>query len=51
MKTVEIIAIGDELLRGIVVESNSHWLAKRIAARGATLRRVLVLPDEPPLVG
>ncbi|MGZ4142799.1 MAG: competence/damage-inducible protein A [Actinomycetota bacterium] len=51
MKTVEIIAIGDELLRGIVAESNSHWLAKRIAARGATLRRVLVLPDEPPLVG
>ncbi len=51
MKTVEILAIGDELLRGIVHESNSHWLAKRIAARGATLQRVQVLPDEPPLVG
>jgi len=51
MKTVEIIAIGNELLRGIVQESNSHWLAKRIAARGADLRRVQVLPDEPPLVG
>ena len=50
MKTVEILAIGDELLRGIVQESNSYWLAKRIAARGATLRRVQVLPDEPPLV-
>ena len=51
MKTVEIIAIGNELLRGIVQESNSHWLAQRIAARGADLRRVQVLPDEPPLVG
>lgn len=51
MKTVEILSIGDELLRGIVQESNSYWLAKRIAARGATLRRVQVLPDEPPLVG
>jgi molybdenum cofactor synthesis domain-containing protein len=51
LKTVEILSIGDELLRGIVQESNSHWLAKRIAARGATLRRVQVLPDEPELVG
>jgi len=50
LKTVEILSIGDELLRGIVQESNSHWLAKRIAARGATLRRVQVLPDEPPVV-
>ena len=51
MKTVEILSIGDELLRGIVQESNSHWLAKRIAARGAALRRVQVLPDDPQLVG
>ncbi len=46
MTDVEIMCIGDELLRGIVAESNSHWLAKRIAARGATLRRVTVLPDD-----
>ena len=51
MKTVEILSIGDELLRGIVQESNSYWLAKRIAARGAALRRVQVLPDKPPVVG
>jgi molybdopterin-biosynthesis enzyme MoeA-like protein len=51
LKTVEILSIGDELLRGIVQESNSFWLAKRIAARGAALRRVQVLPDEPRLVG
>jgi len=51
LKTVEILSIGDELLRGIVQESNSHWLAQRIAARGAALRRVQVLPDEPELVG
>ena len=35
LKTVEILSIGDELLRGIVQESNPYWLAKRIAARGA----------------
>ena len=50
MKTVEILAIGDELLRGIVQESNSYWLAKRIAARGAGLRRVQVLPDPGPAI-
>jgi molybdenum cofactor synthesis domain-containing protein len=50
VKRVEILAIGDELLRGIVQESNSHWLAKRIAARGASLTRVLVLPDDVEVV-
>lgn len=50
MKAVEIVAIGDELLRGIVAESNSHWLAKRVAARGASLERVTVLPDRPDVV-
>ena len=50
MKDVEIFSIGDELLRGLVQDSNSHWMAKRITARGANLRRVAVLPDEPPVV-
>ena len=48
MKDVEIFSIGDELLRGVVQDSNSHWMAQRIAARGARLRRVVVLPDDPP---
>lgn len=50
MSDVEILSIGDELLRGIVADTNSHWMAKRIAARGAALRRVVVLPDDPPEV-
>lgn len=50
MKNVEIFAIGNELLRGIVAESNAHWLAKRIAARGASLQRVTVLPDDITVV-
>jgi len=51
MKTVEIFSIGDELLRGVVQDSNSFWMAQRIAARGAALARVHVLPDDPELVG
>jgi molybdenum cofactor synthesis domain-containing protein len=50
MSDVEIFSIGDELLRGIVQDSNSFWMAKRIAARGASLTRVAVLPDEPEVV-
>lgn len=50
MTDVEIFSIGDELLRGIVMDTNSHWMAKRVAARGASLRRVAVLPDDPPVV-
>ena len=50
MTDVEIFSIGDELLRGLVMDTNSHWMAKRVAARGASLRRVAVLPDDPPVV-
>ena len=49
MKDVQIFSIGDELLRGVVQDSNSHWMAQRIAARGARLTRVVVLPDDPPV--
>jgi molybdenum cofactor synthesis domain-containing protein len=51
MKDVEIFSIGDELLRGIVQDTNSHWMAQRITARGANLSRVAVLPDTPEVVG
>jgi nicotinamide-nucleotide amidase len=51
MKNVEIFSIGDELLRGIVQDNNSHWMAQRITARGASLSRVQVLPDAPEVVG
>jgi nicotinamide-nucleotide amidase len=50
MKDVEILSIGDEILRGVVQDSNSYWMAKRITARGARLTRVTVLPDSPAVV-
>ncbi len=44
---VEILVIGNEVLAGNVLDSNSHWLCQQTAARGARVRRITVLPDEP----
>jgi molybdopterin-biosynthesis enzyme MoeA-like protein len=50
VSTVEVVAIGDELLRGIVAESNAHAIARRVAARGSSLTRATTLPDDPVVV-
>jgi len=46
MKRVEIIAIGREILRGQTLDTNSHWLARRITALGARVGRIVVPDDE-----
>jgi nicotinamide-nucleotide amidase len=43
---VEIIATGDELLYGRILDTNSHWLAKRTTGIGAKLIRVTIIGDE-----
>ncbi|MBT3284456.1 competence/damage-inducible protein A [Candidatus Bathyarchaeota archaeon] len=47
---VEIIATGDELIFGRIVDTNSNWIAKRVAEIGARLRRVTMIGDEPELI-
>jgi nicotinamide-nucleotide amidase len=47
---VEIIATGDELIYGRILDTNSHWIAKRVAEMGAHLRRVTMIGDEPELI-
>ncbi len=47
---VEIIATGDELLYGRILDTNSHWIAKRVAELGAKLRRVTMIGDEPEVI-
>jgi nicotinamide-nucleotide amidase len=42
---VEIIAVGRELLSGRTLDTNSHWLARRITALGGSLRRIVVVDD------
>lgn len=40
-----IIAVGDELLRGFTVDTNSNWLASRLFAAGYPLKRIEVVGD------
>ncbi len=44
---VEILVIGNEVLAGNVLDSNSHWLCGQVSARGGQVRRVTVLRDDP----
>ena len=48
---VEVIATGDELMYGRIVDTNSNWIAKRVAELGGSLRRVTIIGDEPDLIG
>ena len=45
MNTVEILTIGDELLRGELVDTNAAWLASRLAELGLQLRRISSVGD------
>lgn len=42
----EIITIGDELLIGQVIDTNSAWIARRLNLLGIRVRQISSLPDE-----
>ena len=43
---IEILCVGSELLSGITLNSNAHWLASEIANAGGTVKRVTVVGDD-----
>jgi nicotinamide-nucleotide amidase len=43
---VEILCVGNELLSGITLNTNAHWLAGQVAATGGTVTRVTVVRDD-----
>lgn len=45
-KTAGLIVIGNEILSGKVVDTNSTFLAQQLRSLGVLLRRVVVIPDE-----
>ncbi|MBK8481585.1 MAG: CinA family nicotinamide mononucleotide deamidase-related protein [Proteobacteria bacterium] len=46
----EILTIGDELLRGEVVNGNAAWLGARLLECGLPARRVVAVADEPAAI-
>lgn len=42
---VAIVTVGDELLAGETVDTNSTWLAAQLTDRGCTVTRVTTVPD------
>lgn len=42
---VEILCVGNELLIGKTLNTNAHWLAKRVTSSGLNVKRVTVVGD------
>lgn len=51
VRSVEILALGDELLLGIRANSHLEFLGESLAAHGLKLRRSHEIPDDPAIVG
>lgn len=47
---VALLTIGDELLAGDTENTNATWLATQLTDRGATVVRILVVPDDIDLI-
>jgi molybdenum cofactor synthesis domain-containing protein len=43
---VEILCVGNELLSGITLNTNAHWIAGQVAGVGGTVSRVTVIRDD-----
>lgn len=43
---IELVTIGDELLRGWTINSNAAWLGRELSERGARVSRTTVVPDD-----
>jgi molybdenum cofactor synthesis domain-containing protein len=47
MAASSLIAIGDELVGGFTLDSNSHWLAERLRLLGYPVKRITAIRDRP----
>lgn len=46
MQTVQIIVIGDEILEGLTLDTNSHWLCEFLSGIGGRVERVVKVRDD-----
>src|SRR5947208_11267691 len=47
MPASSIVAIGDELVGGFTLDTNSHWMAERLRLLGYPVKRVTQIRDKP----
>jgi molybdenum cofactor synthesis domain-containing protein len=47
---VAILTVGDEVLAGDTANTNATWLAKRLTDAGATVARILTVPDDRSVI-
>jgi len=47
MPQSSIVAIGDELVGGFTLDTNSHWMAERLRLLGYPVKRVTQIRDKP----
>ncbi|TAN32394.1 competence/damage-inducible protein A [bacterium] len=48
MSVSSIVAVGDELVGGFTLDTNSHWLAERLRLLGFPAKRITAIRDRPP---
>ncbi len=51
IKTVGILAIGNEVLDGLVLDTNSNWMEIRLVALGLQIKRLVSVRDEIEEIG
>lgn len=47
---IQVLAIGDELLRGETRDLNSGWIARKLSDGGRRLDRICVIPDDSSII-
>jgi nicotinamide-nucleotide amidase len=46
MFTLEILCVGNELLSGITINTNAHWISNKITESGGFVKRITVVGDD-----
>jgi len=47
---VAILTVGDEVLAGDIENTNASWLAARLSDQGATVARIMTVPDDREVI-
>lgn len=45
MKKASIVVVGSEILKGLIQDTNSHWLARKLTELGFEVTRIVAVPD------